>query len=103
MIAVMDAIFIEPFLVIPFLSGILWNIGPILIGAAVWRSGTLWKWGGLLLIIAGLIYIPAFLDQPALVLVGAIIGGTAKIALGISLFQAVRRPVVQGDVGAADQ
>ena len=39
MFAVMDEIFKEPFLPIQFLAGILWNIGNILLGIAVWRSG----------------------------------------------------------------
>jgi len=41
MIAVMDAAFAERFIIFPFLGGILWHIGPILIGAAIWRSRTL--------------------------------------------------------------
>jgi hypothetical protein len=101
MIAVMDEAFLEPFIVIPFFGGILWNIGPILMGAAIWRSGLLWKWGGLLLIIQGLLGIPGFLDMPVPAIIGGILGGVGQIALGISLFQSVRRPDALEVAGAA--
>jgi predicted permease len=91
MIAVMDAAFAEPFIIIPFLGGILWHIGPVLMGAAIWRSGALWKWGGLLLIIDGVLSIPGFvLDMKLLSNVAGMIGGIGQVALGISLFQSVR-------------
>ncbi len=90
MIAVMDETFHEPFIVIPFFAGILWNIGPILMGAAIWRSGPLWKWGGLL-IIQGILGIPGFiLDMPILGNIGGIAGGIGLIALGISVYRAIR-------------
>ena len=91
MIAVMDQTSLEPFIVIPFLGGILWYIGLVLMGAAVWRSGVLWKWGGLLLIINGVLSIPAFvLDITVLNNLAGMVGGIGLIGLGISLFQSVR-------------
>lgn len=96
MVAVMDETFREPFVVIPFFGGILWNVGPILMGAAIWRSGALWKWGGLLLIIQGMLGIPAFLSDDAPWWFGAIPGSAAVIgqfALGISLFRSVRKGI----------
>src|SRR5215211_3875304 len=48
MVAVMEQISREPFIVVPFFAGILWNIGNLLMGIAIWRSGTLWKWGATL-------------------------------------------------------
>jgi hypothetical protein len=70
-------------------------------GAAIWRSGLLWKWGGLLLIIQGLLGIPGFLDMPMPGIIGSILGGVGQIALGISLFQSVRRPDALEVAGAA--
>lgn len=95
MIAVMDAAFANPaepgFLIIPFFSGILWHIGPVLMGAAIWRSGALWKWGGLLLVMDGILSIPGFvLDMRVLSNFAATVGGIGLIALGISLFRSVR-------------
>lgn len=95
MIAVMDEAFANPanpgFIIIPFLSGILWHIGKVLMGAAVWRSGALWKWGGLLLIIDGVLSIPGFvLDMSMLSQFAGAVGGIGLIALGISLFRSVR-------------
>jgi hypothetical protein len=90
MFAVMDETFKEPFLPIQFLAGILWNIGNILMGIAVWRSGTLWKWGGLLFIIYGVIGIPSFLDVKVFQIVSPTTGGLAQIAVGISLWRSGR-------------
>jgi hypothetical protein len=91
MIAVMDQTSLEPFIVIPFLGGILWYIGLALMGAAVWRSGVLWKWGGLLLIINGVLSIPAFvLDITVLNNLAGMVGGIGLIGLGISLFQSAK-------------
>jgi hypothetical protein len=88
MIAVMDQVSREPFIVIPFFGGILWYIGIALMGAAVWRSGVLWKWGGLLLIINGVLSIPAFvLDITVLNDLAGIVGAIGLIGLGISLLQ----------------
>ena len=90
MFAVMDETFKEPFLPIQFLAGILWNIGNILLGIAVWRSGTLWKWGGLLFIIYGVVGIPSFLDVKVFQIVSPTVGGLAQIAVGISLWRSGR-------------
>ena len=95
MIAVMDAAFANPaepgFLIIPFLAGILWHIGPVLMGAAIWRSGALWKWGGLLLIIDGVLSIPGFvLDMRVLADFAGMVGGIGLIVLGFALFLSVR-------------
>jgi hypothetical protein len=87
MLAVMDATFKEPFIIIQFFAGILWNIGGILLGIAIWRSGTLWKWGGLLFIIYGMIGIPSFLDVKAFQFVSPIVGGLAQIMVGISVWR----------------
>ena len=89
MISVLDAIFKEPFLPIQFFAGILWNIGSILLGIAIWRSESLWKWGGLLFIVYGVIGIPSFLDVKVFQIVAPTVGGLAQIAVGISLWHTV--------------
>ena len=90
MIQVMDQLSLEPFILIPFLAGVLWNVGCILLGIAIWRSGRLWKWIGLLFVLVGVIGIPAFLDVEVLQLVSATIFGLAQLGAGVALFRAVR-------------
>ncbi len=90
MISVLDAIFKEPFLPIQFFAGILWNVGNMLLGIAIWRSETLWKWGGLLFIVYGVIGIPSFLDVKVFQIVAPTVGGLAQIAVGISLWRTAR-------------
>jgi hypothetical protein len=87
MVEVMNQTFKEPFLLIPFFSGILWNVGSVLLGVAIWRSGTLWPWAGLLYIVYGVLGIPAFLDVKAMQIVAPLIGGIAQVAVGLSLWR----------------
>lgn len=89
MVAVMAETFKEPFLPIQFFAGILWNIGNILLSVAIWRSGTLWKWGGLLFILYGVVGVPSYLDVKAFQIISPIVGGLAQIAVGISLRRSV--------------
>jgi hypothetical protein len=86
-VEVMNQTFKEPFLAIPFLSGILWNVGSVLLGIAILRSGTLPSWTGLLYIAYGVLGIPAFLDVKALQIVAPLVGGAAQVAVGLSLWQ----------------
>lgn len=88
-IQIMDQTFKEPYLVIPFFAGILWNVGMILIGIAVVRSGTLPVWVGVLYMIYGVLGIPAFLDITLLQRFNPLIGGAAHISLGIMIWRAV--------------
>jgi hypothetical protein len=81
----MDQTFREPFAVLPFFGGIFVNLGLILNGVAVWRSGTLWKWGGLLLIGGGILGVPAFLDVPNTQ--APLVTGSALMAVGVSLWK----------------
>lgn len=87
MVEVMNQTFKEPFLAIPFFSGILWNIGSVLLGIAIWRSGTLPSWTGVLYIAYGVLGIPAFLDVKALQIVAPLVGGSAQVAVGLSLWR----------------
>lgn len=90
MVAVMAETFKEPFLPIQFFAGIFWNIGNILLGIAIWRSGTLWKWGGLLFIIFGVIGVPSYLDVKVFQIISPTVGGLAQITVGISLWRSVK-------------
>ena len=96
MVAVMVETFKEPFLPIQFFAGILWNIGNILLGVAIWRSGTLWKWGGLLFIIYGVVGIPSYLDVKAFQIISPTVGGLAQIAVGISLRRSAKVDTLEG-------
>ena len=89
MVAVMAETYKQPFLPIQFFAGILWNIGNILLGVAIWRSGTLWKWGGLLFILYGVVGVPSYLDVKAFQIISPTVGGLAQIAVGISLWLSV--------------
>jgi hypothetical protein len=86
-VAVMDQTFREPFAVLPFLGGMFVNLGLILNGVAVWRSSTFPKWAGLLLISGGVLGVPAFLDVPQAQLVAPLVGGSALIWIGASLWK----------------
>lgn len=88
MVQVMDQAFREPFIVIPFFAGILSNFGMILLGVAIWRSGRLWKWGGLLFFLFGVLNLP--LDVEVLSFVASALLGFAQLAVGVTLFRAVR-------------
>lgn len=83
---VMAQTFKEPFIAIPFLSGILLNVGYVLTGIAVWRSGTLLKWGGLVFVLAGIVGIPAWLDVPVAQNVAPIVFAAGTSLIGISLW-----------------
>ena len=61
----------------------------MLTGVAVWRSGTLWKWGGLLLAISGVVGIPAFLDVPWAQNVAPLVGAVTMLVIGASLWRSV--------------
>lgn len=87
MIDVMNQTFKEPFMVIPFLAGILWNVGSVLLGIAIWRSETLSPGAGILYIAYGVLGIPSFLDVKALQIAAPLVGGVAQIAVGVSLWQ----------------
>jgi hypothetical protein len=98
MIDVMDQTFKEPSLPIAFLGGILWQVGGIVLGIAIFRSGVFWKLSGLLLIISALVGIPAFLDQKVLQLIGSFLTLLALVVVGIDLWRSTsdKSPVSAG-------
>ena len=83
---VMDQTFKEPLIAIPFFAGILYNLGYVLTGIAVWRSATLSKWGGLALAIAGVVGVPAFLDVPWAQNVTPIVLAAGTLIVGANLW-----------------
>jgi hypothetical protein len=83
---VMDQTFKEPLIAIPFFAGILYNLGYVLTGIAVWRSRTLPKWGGLAFVMAGVLGIPAFLDVPWAQTVTPFVLAAATLTVGASLW-----------------
>jgi hypothetical protein len=87
---VMDQTFKEPLIVVPFFAGILYNLGYVLTGIAVWRSGTLVKWGGLAFVAAGILGIPAFLDVPWAQNVAPFVLAAATLLVGRSLWARAR-------------
>jgi len=87
MVSVMDQVFKEPFIVIPFLSGILRNVGPILLGIAMLRLGGAWRWSGVLFLVDGVVGVPSFLDVKAFQIVGPLITGLAQIVVGVLLWR----------------
>lgn len=90
LIRVMDQTFKEPFILIPGLGGLLWGVGCIPLGLAIWRSGRLWKWSGPLFMLSGVIGIAAILDGQILQLIASVLLGLATLAAGVTLFLAVR-------------
>jgi hypothetical protein len=90
---VMEQTFKEPFIAVPFLCGIFLNFGYVLTGIAVWRSRTLWKWGGVILAVAGIVGVPAFLDIPAAQNVAPIVFAAGTTIIGVGLWKRARLEV----------
>jgi hypothetical protein len=95
-IEIMDQIFKEPAMLATFLSGLIVNVGYLLTGIAVWRSGTLWKWGGTVLVIASVLLVPAFLDVSLAQFVAPLVWALGLIGVGISLWKRPTADETQG-------
>jgi len=89
-VEVMDQTFKEPLIAIPFLAGIHYNLGYVLTGVAVWRSGTLLKWGGPAFVAAGVLGIPAFLDVTWTQNLTPFVLAVATLLVGTSLWTRAR-------------
>jgi hypothetical protein len=77
----LEQVFQEPAWIPVFLGGILYNIGQIVMGVAVWRSGAMPRWVAVLLAAAGVIGLPAFLDVPQFQRVAPVVSAAAFLAL----------------------
>jgi hypothetical protein len=90
-ITVLDRTWESPFLILPFFGGLLWNVGVVLMGVAVWRSQTPSKWGGIMLVIAGILGVPAFLDVVVIQYVSSVILPIGLVLVGFSLWRVGKR------------
>lgn len=86
-LVVLDRTWMEPLIFIPFFGGILENIGVAMMGVGIWRSGTPSKWGGIVLVAAGIIGIPAFLDVVAVQYVSPVVLAIGLIIVGVALWR----------------
>lgn len=85
--AVIDRTWTDPFIFLPFVSAILSYVGVVLMGVAVWRSGTLSKIGGIGLVFGGVLGIPAFLDVVELSLVAPVVYTIGLVLVGAALWR----------------
>lgn len=86
-IVVLDRTWDTSFIVLPFLGGLLWQVGVGIMGVAVWRSKTPTKWGGITLVIAGVLGVPGFLDVVAIQYVSPVVLAIGLILVGLSLWR----------------
>jgi hypothetical protein len=83
----LDQIFAEPAWIPIFFAGLIFNVGLILVGVAVWRSGTFPRVAGALVIASGLLGIPAFLDVTAVGSATAVLTAGAALVLALGLWR----------------
>lgn len=88
---VLDQTWSDPLVILPFLGGILENVGVALMGVGIWRSGTPSKWGGIVLVAAGILGIPAFLDVVALQYISPVVFAIGLIMVGGALWRSHSR------------
>jgi hypothetical protein len=92
-----DALFGSRTFALIILAGLLYSIGFILFGVAIWRSETLPKWAGVLLAVAGLpLAVPA--DIPGLNILGTVLLIVAGGWIALSI---LRQPSPQAMGGEA--
>ena len=90
-IVVLDRTWTTPFIVLPFLGGLLWHVGVALMGIAVWRAQTPTTWGGITLLLAGVLGIPGFLDIVVIQYVSSVLLPIGLILVGVSLWRVGKR------------
>lgn len=95
-IAVIDRTWTDPFIFLPFVGGILENVGVALFGVAVRRSETLSKAGGAGLFLAGVLGVPAFLDVVQLRFVAQFLLAAGLVVVGASLWRVAGRAEPSG-------
>ena len=79
---------------------LLVGIGAVLAAAAVWRSGALPKWSGLLFGLAFALYIPQFFASPPLRMAHGLLVTAGCMWLAISIWQAQVWRTVPGSEGS---
>src|SRR5215216_3116403 len=79
---------------------VLLGIGAILAAAAVWRSGALPRWSGILFGLAFALYIPQFFASPPIRLAHGLLVTAGCIWLAIAIWQAQAWRTVPGSAGS---
>ena len=86
-LVVLDRTWADPLVILPFLGGIRENVGVALMGVGIWRSGTPSRWGGIVLVAAGIIGIPGFLDVVAVQYISPVVFAMGLIIVGVALWR----------------
>jgi hypothetical protein len=97
---VLDQLYKEPFLVFPFLAGIIYPWGLALFAVGIWLSGTLTRWLSGLLVMVAVISTASFLDVNSAQWAGPYLQIAMGLLLAITLLRASARPA-EAIAGAA--
>jgi Domain of unknown function (DUF4386) len=83
----LDLVFQEPAWIPVFLGGIAYEVGLVILSIGVWRSGILPRWVAVLLAVAGVLGLPAFLDVTLAQAVEPAVAAAAFLATAVGLWQ----------------
>jgi hypothetical protein len=86
----LDQVFKEPALILGFIGGIVYTASPIVVGVAVWRSTSMPRWAAVLLVMLGVVAVPAFLDLNAVQIIQPVIAAAAYLGAAIALWPRAR-------------
>jgi hypothetical protein len=89
---VLDQLYKEPFLVVPFLAGIIYPFGLALFAVGIWLSGTMTRWLSGLLVMSAVASTASFLDVNLAQAASPFLQIAAGLLLAISLFSAPSGP-----------
>jgi hypothetical protein len=89
---VLEQLYKEPFLVFPFLAGIIYPCGLALFAVGIWLSRTMTRWLSGLLVIAAVASTASFLDVNSAQWVSPFAQIAMGLLLAISLWRASARP-----------
>lgn len=89
---VLDQLYREPFLVVPFLAGIIYPWGLALLAVGIWLSGTMARWLAALLVVVAIVSTASFLDVNLAQVAGPFLQIAVGLLLAISLFRASYGP-----------
>ena len=88
---VLDQLYKEPFLVFPFLAGIIYAWGLALFAVGIWLSGTMTRWLSALLVVVAAVSTASFLDVNSAQSAGPFLQIAMGLGLAISLLRASAR------------
>jgi hypothetical protein len=89
---VLDQLYKEPFLVFPFLAGIIYPWGLALFAVGIWLSGTMTRWLSGLLVMVAFVSTASFLDVNLAQVAGPFLQIAMGLLLALSLFRASSGP-----------